>query len=190
MERQNKLNETSEIKIDKSYLFKLVKEYKELYKSIPDNDNYKSQRMKNKNIYLILDNILMNEGLSDLYVKLEYRKKIISKIGVKRLKLEANVKETLDWYYLNATGYRKNNGGFANTLIRELEIKDNYIKVDGYVEYGKDDTGDGTSTKYSDKITIYLGKKTNPAETPIPAFEYYILTKEETEKAKKIFDDE
>jgi hypothetical protein len=191
MERKKEINESSEIKISKPLLFKLVKEYKELYKSIPKDDkDYDNQRIRAKIIYNILDNMYANNGVDDLFKKLEKRKKWVENIDKRYVALCKHIKEILDWHFLNTTGYRKINGGYADVRIDDLIEKDGYIKVVGYLAYGEDDMGDGGSVKYTSEIEIYLGKKTNPAETPIPEFEYYIVAGEEIERVKAIFDDE
>lgn len=80
--------------------------------------------------------------------------------------------ETLDWYFLNVTGYRRINGGFADVTIKEIfKVKKGLYKVEGYLESGEYDCGDGHSVKYTDTLEeLYVDNK------------YNILTKEEAFK--------
>jgi hypothetical protein len=67
------------------------------------------------------------------------------------------IKEFLDMYALNTSGYRKINGGYADTDIDHItRNKDGTIRVQGYIISGKEDMGDGHSEKYTDEMDVML----------------------------------
>ena len=70
-------------------------------------------------------------------------------------KIKEIIEDQLDWYFLNQTGYRKLNGGYAE--VEKLKIKDlgdDWYNVKGYLISGCDDMGDGHSSKYTDEIDL------------------------------------
>ena len=70
------------------------------------------------------------------------------------------LKERIDWYFLNSTGYRRINGGFAEAKIDEIEkLEKGITLVRGKVEYGECDMGGGGSVTYKDVFRIYFDSK-------------------------------
>lgn len=67
------------------------------------------------------------------------------------------LKEVLDWYYLNSTGYRKINAGYAEARIDDIDNGTGGIIVKGHVKYGKQDVGDG-GVEHSDSFAIAMKK--------------------------------
>jgi hypothetical protein len=81
------------------------------------------------------------------------KKKTINK------KLKELITEELGWYFLNQTGYRRINGGYANVVklkIKKLKDTDNWYNVTGQLISGECDTGDGHSVQYTDEIEMNI----------------------------------
>jgi hypothetical protein len=66
------------------------------------------------------------------------------------------IKDYLDTAYYYASGYKNINGGFAEVKIKEFQQKGDLIKVEGYVQSGKQDCGDGHSKTFTDAIDLVL----------------------------------
>lgn len=76
-------------------------------------------------------------------------------------KIKNKIIEQLDLYFLNQTGYRKINGGYAELKkVNIKKLKNNWYNITGYLISGECDMGDGHSVEYTDeiKLTIKIDK--------------------------------
>jgi len=73
--------------------------------------------------------------------------------------------ENLNWYFLNLTGFRRINGGYADTKIKSIKsLGKGKFSVKGEVKYGEQDMGDGCSVEYTNTFELKCDKKCTKVE--------------------------